>query len=219
MLPIGGVAELDRIPRNPQQEWVIALAGPAVNLLIVGTLFPLVSVLHGSASLGSSFELGAGFLHRLLWVNVGLVVFNLLPAFPMDGGRLFRATLAMMTDYVTATRWAKGVGQAVALLFVLVGVWVNPMLILVAGFIFLAAEAEYQLIRREAADSMSGPCPFARPLADAQQPNRVVIPELVWEPELSRVTPASEKTSPSPWRLATSGRPIVLVTIRTDPST
>lgn len=149
LLPIGGVARLESIPRNPWQEWVIALAGPAVNVMIVGLLFPVVTLLGGVASLGAPVVLGGTFLERLLWTNVALVVFNLLPAFPMDGGRVLRAGLAMLTDYGLATRIATRVGQGVALLLGLAGLFFNPMLILVAGFVMLAGEAEHRQVQAE----------------------------------------------------------------------
>ena len=149
LLPIGGVAQLDRIPRNPWQEWVIALAGPAVNVCIVGLLVPIVAVLEGPGSWSSPLAMGGSFLARLMWVNVMLVCFNLLPAFPMDGGRVLRSLLATRTDYVTATRWAKRIGKGVALLFVLTSPWTSPMLLLIAVFVVLAAESEYRTVLDE----------------------------------------------------------------------
>lgn len=149
LLPIGGVARLERMPRNPRQEAIIALAGPAVNVLIVGLLFPAVVALQGASLVFSPLAFTTHFLVRLLWVNVGLVVFNLIPAFPMDGGRLLRALLAGLTDYVTATRMAKQVGQVVAVVFAILSFWTTPTLLLVAGFVFFAAETEYRMVRDE----------------------------------------------------------------------
>jgi Zn-dependent protease len=151
LLPIGGVAQLDRIPRDPWQEWVIALAGPAVNVMIVGLLFPLTAVLHGADSDLTSLTVAGNLLARLMWVNVILVAFNLLPAFPMDGGRIFRSWLALRTSYVTATRWAKRLGQVMAVLLGIWGLWVNPLLMLIAAFVFFAGEWEYRAVMRESA--------------------------------------------------------------------
>jgi Zn-dependent protease len=149
LLPIGGLAQLERIPRDPRQESVIALAGPAVNVLIVGLLFPLVTLLVGAGAWASPLLASGHWLARLMWVNVMLVCFNLLPAFPMDGGRILRSVLARRTDYMTATRWAKRLGQTVAIGFLLLGLWKNPLLLLIAGFVFYAAEAEYRSVQQE----------------------------------------------------------------------
>jgi Zn-dependent protease len=149
LLPIGGVAQLDRMPRDPWQEWVIALAGPAVNVFIVGLLFPLTALVQGASGVASPLAFGGGLLARLMWVNVGLVAFNLLPAFPMDGGRLLRSWLASRMDYVTATRRAARLGQALAVLVALWGFSANPLLVLIAAFVVVAAESEYRTVLRE----------------------------------------------------------------------
>ena len=118
LLPIGGLASLSRIPKRPVEELVVALAGPAVNvaiavvLLAVGKLAPGWDLPHVVPELVGSE--GGGFLRQLLWVNLVLVAFNLVPAFPMDGGRVFRACLAMFTNRQTATRIAAALGQTLA---------------------------------------------------------------------------------------------------------
>jgi Zn-dependent protease/CBS domain-containing protein len=142
LLPIGGVARLQRMPDKPLQEIVVALAGPAVNVLIA-----LVLVVGAGASIGlSHLQHVAGrpgdLLDRLATVNVGLVVFNLIPAFPMDGGRVLRALVATQTSYGRATRIAAGIGQAFAFLFGFVGLFGNPMLIFIALFLYLGASQE-----------------------------------------------------------------------------
>ncbi|MCA9170707.1 MAG: site-2 protease family protein, partial [Planctomycetales bacterium] len=109
LMPIGGVANLDRIPRNPRQELVIALAGPAVNVFLVGLMLPLVALLSDLGHFVSPLALGSSLLSRLMWMNVALAVFNLTPAFPMDGGRVLRALLAKRLDYRVATKWARNV--------------------------------------------------------------------------------------------------------------
>lgn len=149
LLPIGGVAQLDRIPRNPWQEFLIAIAGPAVNVVIAVCLLLVLPISYGLGELASVGWLTGGLATRLLVVNVALVVFNMLPAFPMDGGRVLRAVLAAFTDYYSATRIAVRVGQAVAILFAIVGLFYNPFLLLIAGFVFLAAQAELRQLVAE----------------------------------------------------------------------
>lgn len=140
LLPIGGLARLERMPHNPWQELAIAVAGPAVNVVIAAILFAGLPILVSSALLPIAV---ANFLARLAWINVLLVVFNMIPAFPMDGGRVLRAMLALAMPYRSATRVAVGVGRLAAIGFGLFGVMTgNWMLILIAGFVFLAGGAE-----------------------------------------------------------------------------
>jgi len=145
LLPIGGLARLERMPENPRQEILVALAGPAVNVVIW-----LVLVLGLGAStdldqLSTIDNTAAGFLGRLALVNLMLAVFNLIPAFPMDGGRVFRAVLCLSMDRVRATRIAAVAGQVVAFLLGFAGLSSgNPVLVLIALFVFVAANAESQ---------------------------------------------------------------------------
>ncbi|MFV1965081.1 MAG: site-2 protease family protein [Pirellulaceae bacterium] len=147
LYPIGGVARLERMPTRPSQELAIALAGPAVNVVIAGALF--VGFLFGGMRFQvSPLNLVAGsFLVNLLWINVALVVFNLLPAFPMDGGRVLRAFMAMRMPYDSATTIAARVGQGVAIVLGMVGFVTGSTLLLVALFVFLAARAELSMVR------------------------------------------------------------------------
>ncbi len=147
LLPIGGVARLQRMPRNPWQELAIAIAGPAVNVVIATLIFSGLSVLAiTDPKLGGLVV----FLARLAWVNVALVLFNMLPAFPMDGGRILRASLALALPYAAATKIAAGVGQVVAACLALLGLMTgNLMLVFVAGFVFLAARGEAFMADRE----------------------------------------------------------------------
>lgn len=150
LLPIGGLARLQRMPDKPQQEVVVALAGPAVNVAIAAMLWGVLGRVPDPARLDDSL------LPTLFWVNTVMATFNLVPAFPMDGGRVLRALLALRLSYTRATRIAAGVGQAIALLFGVAGFFIlhNPMLMFVALFVFLAAGEEYALVRARA--SMTG---------------------------------------------------------------
>lgn len=148
LLPIGGVAELERMPDEPRQELVVAIAGPAVNVALVLT-FSLLFVLTGAGSVPPPTEAGivinrATVLAMAIWINLSLALFNLLPAFPMDGGRILRALLAMRRGYAEATEIAARVGKGFALLFAFVGLFFNPMLVFIALFIWIGAAGETQ---------------------------------------------------------------------------
>ena len=152
LLPIGGVARLERIPTNPWQEFWIAVAGPAVNVVIAVALVGLILALGIPMAVldGTDAFLRLGFLHQLAAINILLVLFNMLPAFPMDGGRVLRALLAMRFDYFAATVAAARVGQVMAGLFVVLGLLFNPMLAFIAIFVFLAGRAEVRGVRMRA---------------------------------------------------------------------
>lgn len=150
LLPLGGVARIERMPENPRQEFIIAIAGPAVNFALTLILAPLLAVALGLEMMdGAAFSLDpsrlsvTGFLSYMVVANVFLALFNLLPAFPMDGGRIFRALLAMATDYQKATQAAVVVGRGLA---VLLGLWGfvsgNFLLLLIAVFIYVGAGQE-----------------------------------------------------------------------------
>ena len=146
LLPIGGVARMLAIPDKPSEEFVIAVAGPAVNVLIAGCLGPVLWLTGGlfSRSVGEFREI----LHNLLLVNLGLVLFNLVPAFPMDGGRIFRSLLAMKIPWTKATRIAGRTGQILAVLFCIGGILQgNPMLMLIALFVFSGAQEEIRFAK------------------------------------------------------------------------
>src|SRR5829696_5996180 len=142
--PIGGVASLERIPDKPREELVVALAGPAVNVVIAAVLVVVLGSGFDGAVMTEMENPRAGMLARLAAANIFLVVFNLIPAFPMDGGRVLRALLAMRRSHADATRIAARIGQGAAFVFALLGLFVNPMLIVIGLFVYLAATAESQ---------------------------------------------------------------------------
>jgi Zn-dependent protease/CBS domain-containing protein len=151
LLPIGGVSSLERMPDKPTQELVITLAGPATNVAIALLLFGLIRVRGGALALSSLQVTGGPFLTKFMWINVSLAVFNLLPAFPMDGGRVLRAALALRMSYARATEVAAHLGQAMALLFGLLGLFFNPLLVLIALFIWMGAQQESSVVQLRAA--------------------------------------------------------------------
>ncbi len=147
MYPIGGVARLERIPREPGQELWIALAGPAVNLGLAALLFAFNMVAGLSVSIRTLIPPDTSFLGMLMWVNLILAGFNMLPAFPMDGGRVLRSWLASHLSYRRATQIAAVVGQGMAVLFGLYGLFnFNPVLLFIALFIFFGARQEAQMV-------------------------------------------------------------------------
>ena len=158
LLPIGGVADLEKMPDDPRQEILVALAGPAVNLVIAAVLWFWL-MMSGSLVPGEVISVASGpLLHKLIVLNIILAVFNLLPAFPMDGGRVLRAALAMRMGRVQATRTAARIGQGLALWLGLIGLLYNPFLIFIALFVWIgaAAEAEMETVRSSLAHVTTG---------------------------------------------------------------
>ncbi len=146
LLPIGGLARLERIPEDPKQELWVALAGPAVNVIIAAVM-GIVLVLFNPQILNLdtldwqslNFQ---SMLVNLLMVNIILAIFNLIPAFPMDGGRVLRALLAFRFSRLQATRMAAALGQIIAIGFAFIGLLYNPILLLIAIFVYLGAQFE-----------------------------------------------------------------------------
>lgn len=158
LYPLGGVANLERMPRNPLQEIVIALAGPAVNVVIAMGLGGLLLLNGLSPSSSAEVTVAALFVEHLLIANVILVAFNMLPAFPMDGGRVLRAFLALFLPRVRATEIAVSIGTVFAVLFGAIGLLSfmgilpgPPMLLILAVFLFLTGQAEQFGVRQEEA--------------------------------------------------------------------
>lgn len=143
LLPIGGVARLERMPDQPSQELWVALAGPAVNVVIAALLFVWINLVGAFEPIDELGLASGSFLEQLFLVNLLLVGFNLIPAFPMDGGRVLRALLAMRLEYTHATSIAAGLGQAIAFFFGFVGLYQqNPFLIFIALFVWIGAAQE-----------------------------------------------------------------------------
>ena len=151
LLPIGGVAQLERIPEEPGQEFLIAIAGPLVNVVIT-----ILLVAIGGATLQPNAAAGLdntqfSLIDRLAAVNLFLALFNMIPAFPMDGGRVLRALLASRMGYVRATEVAAAIGQFVAFALGFIGLMYNPILIFIAIFVYLAASSEAHMVALRAA--------------------------------------------------------------------
>jgi len=150
LLPIGGVARLEKMPEDPKEELVVSLAGPSVNVVIAGLLFGVL-LLTGTFALPLEISvLMDNFWVRLLSVNLSLMIFNLIPAFPMDGGRVLRALLALRMDYVKATGIAANIGKGFAVLMGLAGLVWNPWLMMIAFFVWSGAGAEAQTVATKA---------------------------------------------------------------------
>jgi Zn-dependent protease/CBS domain-containing protein len=144
LLPIGGVARLERMPEEPMQELVIAVAGPMVNVVIALGLL-IAGGAQAFVNPSTSAMEGGGLITQLMTINILLVLFNLLPAFPMDGGRVLRALLATRLSYARATQVAASIGQGFAFVFGFIGLIWNPFLIFIALFVYIGASQEAAL--------------------------------------------------------------------------
>jgi Zn-dependent protease len=150
--PIGGIARLKKLPEKPMHELIVAIAGPIVNLSIAIILFivaviayshiPLPTIDNSIKFISSPF----GFLALLIWLNIVLFVFNLIPAFPMDGGRILRALLSMKYGKVKGTYIASYIGRIIAIIFIGLGLFTNISLVLIGAFVFFMARSENEQI-------------------------------------------------------------------------
>ena len=141
--PLGGMALMETTPQNPRQELLVAIAGPLVNLAIAGILFFILSWFPSSRD---NFDLshieGNNFINTLFFSNLILALFNMIPAFPMDGGRVLRALLSFKLISSKATQVAVFIGQVLAIFLVVIGIFYNVLLLLIGFFIFVGAQAE-----------------------------------------------------------------------------
>jgi Zn-dependent protease len=157
LLPIGGVARLERMPDEPLQELWVALAGPAVNVVIAVALYGWLAATTGLVPAEEVDVARGPFLERLMFVNMALVGFNLIPAFPMDGGRVLRAALATRLEYTRATQIAANLGQGIAFLFGLLGLTGNPLLLFIALFVWIGAAEEASVVQMKSALAGTAP--------------------------------------------------------------
>jgi Zn-dependent protease len=144
LLPIGGLARLDHMPEEPLKEFLVAAAGPLVNVLLAGAIALGLAVTGFFAQPISLDLIANNFWTQILLANIILVVFNVIPAFPMDGGRMLRALLGLVMDRVKATKVAAGIGRALAVLMGVFGLFFNTWLILTSLFVWWSAGAEAQ---------------------------------------------------------------------------
>lgn len=168
LLPIGGVSRLERMPDKPWQEFWVSIAGPIVNAVIGFGIWIGLFITNDFKPVSGLTLTGGPFLERMMVANFILAVFNLIPAFPMDGGRILRALLATRMDHVRATQAAAGIGQALALFFGLIGLFVNPFLLFIALFVWIGAAQEAQSVRIK--DAFSG-----IPIRNAMQTNFITL--------------------------------------------
>ena len=193
LLPIGGVASLERMPDKPLEEFLIAIAGPLVNFVIAILLMPMAFLAYNLSPEAATRPLNlnnllammqtpsvAGLLINLTLTNIALALFNLLPAFPMDGGRILRALLAMSTSYVQATRIAVFVGRIMAVLFAIWGIWGNGsiLMLLIAFFVYVGGGSEREAVESRAVlkNVLAGQAltPSAQRLYSSERVNRAV---------------------------------------------
>ncbi len=153
LLPIGGVARLERMPRKPSQELVVAISGPLVNVIIAAAIWLGLGI-NTAFHPGYDFLQSGHFFQKLMMWNILMVVFNLIPAFPMDGGRVLRALFAMFMEYGVATRRAASIGQGIAMMvaiYMLLNHKIDPMILLICFFIFMAAGQEAAMVTQQEA--------------------------------------------------------------------
>jgi Zn-dependent protease/CBS domain-containing protein len=145
LLPVGGIASLEHVPEKPSQELAVAVVGPAINLALAGLLWIGIRAVGGTTDLSAVSSIGGAIAAQLFWINIGLAVFNMIPAFPMDGGRALRAVLAMRLGPERATNIAARMGRIFAVGIAIVGLFYNPLLLLIAFVVWNGATQERAL--------------------------------------------------------------------------
>ena len=150
LYPIGGAARLERMPERPGQELLVAIAGPAVNAVLALAIYAGLRI-AGEAVSTDPLTVGAGFAVQLMWINISLGLFNLLPAFPMDGGRVLRAVLGFWLGRPRATVVAVRIARGLAIVMGIVGLVSSPMLAVIAMFVWMAAGQELVADQRKTA--------------------------------------------------------------------
>ncbi len=149
LLPIGGMAHMSKMPEKPRDEFLVSAAGPMVNVVIAFILWIYITLVQQVDVEQMEFQAITmqNFALMLMAANLFIVAFNLIPAFPMDGGRLFRSALSMKLSRLKATQIAKDIGQIFAILFIVAGLFFNPFLVIIGFFILLGAKGEYEMIK------------------------------------------------------------------------
>lgn len=148
LLPIGGISMMEKMPDNPREEFNVALVGPLTSLALAVVIGGIVFATGGGAAFVHPWNIsGPNFLARLAWLNLILAAFNMLPAFPTDGGRVLRAFLALRMDYAQATHTAAVIGQGLAIILGVIGLFSNFWLVLIAIFVYMGATAEDTQVR------------------------------------------------------------------------
>lgn len=153
LLPIGGIASLEHMPENPRQELAVAIVGPVINLVLAGLIYLGIELAGGSTRLDEATTIGGALATQLLWINIALALFNLLPSFPMDGGRVLRSILAMRMSRERATDIAARLGKLFAIAFAIFGLFYNPFLLLIAFVVWSGANQERALVQLKTAIS------------------------------------------------------------------
>ncbi len=201
LYPIGGVARLESMGRKPWQEFWIALAGPAVNVVLILLLASVLTAAFLADPAGVPESLGVHFLSLLLALNIGMVVFNLLPAFPLDGGRVLRSLLSLGLGKLRATRLAARVGAVLAWLIALGGALFlgNPTLLVIGLFVFLAGQQELQEVEREEQRRQAEPFLLRPAYLPSEEPPPWLRPKVavfVWNPHTGLWTPENRDQFP-----------------------
>jgi Zn-dependent protease/CBS domain-containing protein len=150
LLPVGGVAQLERMPENPWQELIVTIAGPLMNVIIALLISPFMLYNYSLHQLTSLYVINGHFFLSLMWINVMLVAFNLIPAYPMDGGRILRALLAFKFNYASSTRVAARIGQLMAIGIIVAGLFLETYIWIALGlFVGILAELELRMVLRK----------------------------------------------------------------------